>query len=66
MSNQTAQPEPAGAPEKRIRRGCLVIVFLLILVVGFNFLQYGSNVVVLIGGGLLLIALVAMVLIWRE
>lgn len=67
-----SSPPPAGpsapenAPEKRIRRGCLAIVFLLLMVVGFNFIQYGANVVVLIGGGLLLLALIAMVMIWRE
>lgn len=64
-SAPTPQPEINDAPEKRIRRGCLTIVFLLILVVGFNFLQYGGNIIVLVGGVALLIALIAMALIWR-
>jgi hypothetical protein len=44
----------------------MFIIGLLILGVGFNFLQYRLNVVTLIGGSLLLIAIVAFVLISRE
>ncbi len=66
MATPAAQPEPEDAPEKRIRRGCLTIIFLLIMVVGFNFFQYGSNIIVVVGGVALLIALAAMVLIWRS
>ncbi len=62
----TDPSEPYDAPVKRIRRGCMFIIGLLILGVGFNFLQYRLNVVTLIGGSLLLIAIVAFVLISRE
>lgn len=62
---QTEPTEPAGGPERRIRRGCLPIIFLLLLVTVFNFLQYGMNIVVAVAGVLLLVAIGAYVLLLR-
>jgi hypothetical protein len=66
MSTPQDQPPDVAASVARIRRGCLFIVFLLVLVVLFNVLQYGLNVAAIGGGVLLLIALAGFVLISRE
>jgi hypothetical protein len=63
----TPEPsEPADAPVKRIRRGCMFIIGLLVLAVGFNFFQYRINVITIVGGILLALALVGFVIISRE
>ena len=62
---QTKPTEAAGETEHRIRRGCLPIIFLLLLVTVFNFLQYGMNIVVSVAGVLLLVAIAAYVLLLR-
>jgi hypothetical protein len=58
-------PDVAGAVT-RLRRGCLIIIFLLVLVALFNFLQYGLNITAIIGSGLLVLALIGFAVISRE
>ncbi|MDZ4721382.1 MAG: hypothetical protein SH847_23210 [Roseiflexaceae bacterium] len=68
MTNpQAEQPaEASDAPEKRIRRGCIMIIPLLLIGVGINFLEYRLNVVTIVGGALLIFAIIGLVLISRE
>jgi hypothetical protein len=70
MSDQSTNlpnpEEPADAPNKRIRRGCVFIIGLLALVAGFNFVQYGLNVIVLVGAALLVLAIIGFVVIARD
>jgi hypothetical protein len=68
MTNPPAgQPtEPQDAPEKRIRRGCLMIIMLLLIGVSINVLEYRLNIVTIIGGSMLLFAIVGLVVISRE
>ena len=62
---QTEPTEPAGGPERRIRRGCLPIIFLLLLVTVFNFVEYGLNLVVMVAGVLLVVAIPAYAVLLR-
>ena len=62
---QTEPTEPAGVPERRIRRGCLPIIFLLLLVTVFNFVEYGLNLVVMVAGVLLVVAIAAYAVLLR-
>jgi hypothetical protein len=68
MTNPPAeQPtEPQDAPEKRIRRGCLMIIMLLSIGVLINFLEYRLNIVTIVGGAMLIFAIVGLVVLSRE
>jgi hypothetical protein len=67
-SEPTPDPptEPPDQPERRIRRGCLAIIFLLVLIIALNFVQYRINIVAIVAGVLLAAAVAAFVLISRE
>jgi hypothetical protein len=67
MSTPESDPktEPPGAPERRIRRGCLPIIVLLLMVAVFNLLQYGVNAIAIVAGALCLVAVAAYVVISR-
>jgi predicted lipid-binding transport protein (Tim44 family) len=58
--------EPPDAPERRLLRGCLVVILLLGLVLAVNFFQYGLNIVTIVSGVLLLVAVAARIVIGRE
>jgi hypothetical protein len=66
MSTPPADPPDVAGAVTRLRRGCLFIIFLLVLVVLFNILQYGLNIPAIGGGVLLVLAIVGFVLISRE
>lgn len=66
MSTPQATPPDVEASVARLRRGCLIIIFLLVLVALFNFLQYGLNIAAIVGVGLLVLALVGFAVISRE
>lgn len=63
---QPTEPAPEDEPEKRIRRGCLMIILLLLIGIVFNFLQYGVNIVAIAMTALLVVAIVGLVLVSRE
>lgn len=68
MTNPQVEPpvEPADAPEKRIRRGCMFIILLLTIGVLINFLEYRLNIYTIVGGAALLFAIIAFVVVSRE
>jgi hypothetical protein len=68
MTNPPAgQPaEPQDAPEKRIRRGCLMIIMLLLIGVIINFFEYRVNIITIVGGAMLMFAIIGLVVLSRE
>lgn len=66
MTTPPDPEKPEEPPERRVRRGCLMIIFLLVLVIIFNLIQYGLNIVSIVGAALLVIALVLLFVLGRE
>ena len=68
MSTPETDPkaEAPSAPERRIKRGCLPIIALLLMIAVFNLIQYGINIVAVVSGALCLVAVGAYVIISRE